>query len=543
VLNPRYLFLFLCALLVPGKVSGAESLSIGDLSGAGRVAGVEFTEAEYRQMSSRLDAHLRALTEMRKRSLANSVAPALLFDPRPAGFVLPAGPEFVWAASAIEAPKNGDDLSFYTVGQLASLLRARKVTSEELTRLSLERLKKHGPALFCVVALLEERALSAARRADEEIKAGKWRGPLHGVPYGVKDLLDVEGAASGWGVSLYSNAVAGKDSTVVRKLEEAGAVLVAKFSLGELAMGDRWSGGLTRNPWKPEKGSSGSSAGSASAVAAGLVPFAIGSETLGSIVSPSTVCGITGLRPTFGRVSRAGAMTLCYSLDKIGPLARSVEDCLVVLNAIRGTDQLDRTVVDAPLNWPREIRNLRIGFLEGDFERSYPNRMNDLTALEVLRGLGVTMKPVKLPDFPRGVLNALLNAEAAAYFDELTRSNEDDKLVQQGDGSWPNAFRAARFVTAVDYIQANRIRAELMAAMDEIFREFDVLVAPSWQGNQLLYSNMTGHPCVVVPNGQPGGDNPASICFLAGLYREGNAAALAQAYQEATGWHKLQPKF
>jgi Asp-tRNA(Asn)/Glu-tRNA(Gln) amidotransferase A subunit family amidase len=532
-------------LLLNPRICLRAEISSAELSGAARVAGLEFSEAESRQMLKRLDNHLRSLTELRQNPPANSLAPALIFDPRPFGFIMPREANSArWnPPPEIELPPERDELAFFSVGQLASLLRSGKISSEELTRFHLERLRQYAPALHCVVTLTEDRALASARRADAELRAGQWRGPLHGVPYGVKDLLDVAGTPSTWGVSLYTNQIAEADAAVVRKLDAAGAVLVAKFSLGELAMGDVWHGGLTRNPWHPGKGSSGSSAGSASAVAAGLVPFALGSETLGSIVSPSTVCGVTGLRPTFGRVSRAGAMTLCYSLDKLGPLARSAEDCALVLEVIRGPDGNDRSVIEAPFNIPNRDRfkHLRVGYLETDFARNYANKTNDQAALEVLRSLGAQLQPVSLPKHPKGAFYFLLSAEAAASFDELTRSNQDDQLVQQGDGSWPNSFRSARFISAVDYLQANRARAQLMDDMHAIFQQVDVLVAPTWNGNQLLYSNMTGHPCVVVPNGDLRATERPSICFLAGLFREEDALAAAAAFQHATPWHQQQP--
>ena len=489
--------------------------------------------------------HLGALAKLRERELPNSLMPALVFDPRPSGFVMPpAGPRSTWRPDRhLPLLKNREELAFLSLQELASLLRARQVSSEELTRLCLDRLKRYTPTLHCVVTLTEERALRAARQADQEIRQGHWRGPLHGIPYGVKDLLDVAGFPSTWGVSLFTNQMAKADATVVKKLDAAGAVLVAKFSLGELAMGDVWYGGKTRNPWRPQDGSSGSSAGSASAVAAGLVPFAIGSETLGSIVSPSTVCGVTGIRPTFGRVSRAGAMMLCFSLDKLGPLARSAEDAALVLEAMQGPDPLDRSTIEAPLSRPnkRQTRTLRVGFLESDFKKSYPNQTNDLRALDVLRSLGWTLTPVALPQHPQGVLYSLLSAEAAMSFDELTRSNQDDQLVQQAPSSWPNVFRSARLISAVDYLQGMRVRTQLMNDLHQLFGQIDVLVAPSWQGRQLLYSNMTGHPCVVVPDGDLTQENRPSLCFLSGLFREGDAIAVAAAYQSATAWHRAVP--
>lgn len=535
----------LLCLTYPNSAPAAESLTPSTLAAAGQVSGLDFTESELAMMLRGANDRLTGLKLLRERALPNSLLPALIFDPRPSGFTMPTpGPRVAWQLDRRpQLPRNREDLAFLSLLELASLLRARQLSSEDLTHFSLERLKRYGDALHCVVTLTEERALTEARQADREIRQGNWRGPLHGIPYGVKDLLDVTGVPSTWGVALYTNQVAQADAAVVKRLQAAGAVLVAKLSLGELAMGDVWFGGKTRNPWRPQDGSSGSSAGSASAVAAGLVPFAIGSETLGSIVSPATVCGISGIRPSFGRVSRAGAMMLCFSLDKLGPLARSVEDCALVLDTIQGPDEQDRSTIEAPLSLPRRSRlhNLRVGFLEADFGKSYANRTNDLRSLDALRSLGWKLIPVSLPDHPQGALHALLAAEAAMSFDELTRSNLDDQLVQQSPSSWPNIFRSARLITAVDYLQGTRVRAQLMNDFHRLFQEVDVLVAPTWQGRQLLYANMTGHPCVVVPNGDLTQANRPSLCFLSGLFREGDAIAVAAAYQAATSWHRAIP--
>ncbi|HRI15725.1 MAG TPA: amidase [Verrucomicrobiota bacterium] len=523
-----------------------DALTTNDAAAAGRVAGLEFTESECRQMLQSLNERLAALTELRARRVPDATQSALIFDPRPNGFVLPSpGGGFRWEPSTVaKRPERAEDLAFASVAELAGWLRSGQVTSLELTQLSLDRLRHYGPALRCVVGLTEERALAAARRADAELSAGRWRGPLHGIPYGAKDLLDVAGETATWGISLRTNQPAARDAAVIEKLEAAGAVLVARLSLGELAMGDTWFGGLTRNPWRPDSGSSGSSAGSAAAVAAGLVPFAIGSETLGSIVSPATVCGVTGLRPTFGRVARSGAMTLSFSLDKLGPLARSVEDCALVLEAIRGGDGRDRSVIEAPFDFPssRPVAALRVGWLKNDFEKDYPNRTNDFAALEVLRGLGITLREVSLPKYPGGPFYFLLNAEAASSFEALTRENLDDQLVQQGAGSWPNIFRSARLVSAVDYLQANRLRSQLMEDFAALFRDLDVIVAPTFSGRQLLLSNMTGYPCVVVPDQAPGSEAPASLCFLGRLFGEAEALAVAQVYQQATGWNRSRPE-
>lgn len=542
----KALYFFLCSIALVGATHAADvrNLTTNDIQAASKTLGLNFSEREQEQMLNRLEGQLENIAAQRRFPLSHALQPAFVFDPRPPGFRMPEGIEpFRWTpATGLAKPANEEDLAFATVGELAALLRARVVTSAELTKLSLARLKRYGPNLRCVATLSETRALAAAQRADEEIASGQWRGPLHGVPCGVKDLLDMAGLPSGWGVSIYTNRLATTDATVVRKLEEAGAVIVAKFSLGELAMGDVWHGGMTRNPWDLKRGSSGSSAGSSSAVAAGLVPFAIGSETLGSIVSPAMTCGITGLRPTFGRVSRAGAMTLSFTMDKIGVLARSVEDTALVLDSIRGPDATDRSVIAAPFNYPsrEKLKSLRIGFLESDFQKDYGQKTNDQAALEALRRAGFELRPVALPPISGRPFRTVIDVEAAAFFDDLTRSNDDDKLVQQGNGSWPNTFRAARFVSAVDYLQANRLRSQLMAEMDELFRNVDVLVAPSWNGNQLNFSNLTGHPSVVVPNGDAA-IGPAGFCFLAGLFREGDALAVASAFQAATDWHRRRP--
>jgi Asp-tRNA(Asn)/Glu-tRNA(Gln) amidotransferase A subunit family amidase len=516
------------------------------IGAAEKILGLEFTDKEREMMRGELSNRLGAYEAMRKESFPNELLPAIYFRPWPIGFAPEAEKRRVeWKPKkGLKRPANDEDLAFASVAELAGLLRARQITSEELTRFCLERLKKFGPRLHCVVTLTEERALEEARRADAELKAGKWRGPLQGIPYAAKDLLDTKGIVTTWGVSLNTNRVPAADATVIRKLTEAGAVLVAKTSLGELAMGDVWFGGLTRNPWDPEKGSSGSSAGSASSVAAGLVPFAIGSETMGSIVSPSTVCGVTGLRPTFGRVSRAGAMTLSWSSDKLGPLARTAEDCALVLDAMRGTDAADPTTLDAtfPFAEKRPVKKLRVGTVKRDYDRATGNQTNDLVTLEALRGLGIELKEVEWPKIPQAPLNLSMNAEWAAAFDELTRSNLDDQLVQQAPGSWPNNFRAGRFIPAVEYIQAMRLRTRLVEEMAKLFSTVDVIVAPSWRGPQMLYSNMAGYPCVVVPNGDKTGGKTASICFIAGLFKEADAVAVAEAYQGATKWHLQRPK-
>jgi Asp-tRNA(Asn)/Glu-tRNA(Gln) amidotransferase A subunit family amidase len=532
-------------LVVSFAAQAAENISTNTIAAGEKIIGLEFTHQEREMMAPDLNKFAESYSRLRKEKISNDLPPSFVFNPLPKGYkVEPDQKHAVWKPrNDLKRPERDEDLAFLSVAELAGLLRSRRVTSIELTRLSLARLKKFDPQLHCVVTLTEDRALAEAARADMELRAGKWRGPLHGIPYAAKDLLDTKDIVTTWGVSLNTNRVPNADAAVIKKLELAGAVLVAKTSLGELAMGDIWHGGLTRNPWDPEKGSSGSSAGSASAVAAGLVPFAIGTETLGSIISPSTVCGITGLRPTFGRVSRAGAMALCWSLDKIGPLARTVEDCALVLDAIRGRDDADPSTMDAsfPFTPEKPPRKLRVGIVTSDFEKAEGNQTNDVKTLDVLRGLGVKLREVEWPNIPQSALHLTLAAESAAAFDEWTRSGDDDKLVQQERGKWPNAFRASRFIPAVEYIQGMRLRTRLIEEMDKLFADLDVIVAPSWRGKQLLYSNMSGHPCVVVPNGIKKGGNPASICFLGKLFGEAAAIQLASAYQATTDFHKQRP--
>ncbi len=403
-------------------------------------------------------------------------------------------------------------------------------------------MKKYNEKLFCVVTLTEERALAEARQADAEIKAGRYKGILHGIPYGAKDLLAAKGYPTTWGSPIYKNQMIEQDAAVVRRLREAGAVLAAKLSVGEFAWGDVWFGGITRNPWNLNQGSSGFSAGSASAVAAGLLPFAIGTETLGSIVSPATVCGTTGLRPTYGRVSRDGCMALSWSMDKIGPIARTVEDCAVVFNAIYGPDGKDQHVRNFPFNYDgtQGIKGLRIGYVKADFERNYPFKQQDSLALAKMREIGMELIPMELPTLPVRELSMIISCEGGAAFDELTRTNMDDQMVRQVKNAWPNVFRAGRFIPAVEYIQANRIRTLLIEEMAKKLQNIDVYVAPSWAGSNLTLTNLTGHPSVVVPNGFRNG-TPVSITFTGKLYGEGVLLQVAKTYQDATDFRKKHP--
>ena len=549
--RPSLLLLALlpAVLLVSGcgeRIDDGHDLTPGAVRAAARVIGLELTAAEREQMLPDLVEQREMERKLRALDLANAERPAVVFDPVLPGMTVdvPDRPPRWSDPGSVRRPADPDSLAFLTVGELSRLIHTGRLTSRELTELCLARLARHDSTLHCVVQLTPAIARRQAARADSLLAAGVDLGPLHGIPYGVKDLLAVRGTRTTWGAAPYRDRTLDATATVVRRLEAAGAVLCAKLSLGALAMGDVWFGGRTRNPWRPEQGSSGSSAGPASAVAAGLLPFAVGSETWGSIVSPATRCGVTGLRPTFGRVPRTGAMALSWTMDKLGPIARCVEDAVMVLDAIRGPDGADPTVRDAPLPYTPAVdwRALRIGYLADDFAAEDSlGRTLDLAALDVLRSLGARLEPVAWPDVDPEPLSLVLTAEAAAAFSDLTLSGRDDLLTMQKRWSWPNTFRAARFIPAVAYIQANRARMRLMRGMDRLLRRVDLLVAPAWQGHNLLITNLTGHPCVVVPDGFTAPDQPHSITFVGRLFDEATIAAVARAYQEATGFHRWYP--
>jgi Asp-tRNA(Asn)/Glu-tRNA(Gln) amidotransferase A subunit family amidase len=516
---------------------------VDDIHGAENVIGLAWTAVERDSMQADLIDNLESYAELRDITIPNEIPPAIQFNPIPLGLTFETRKDGIVqvAMSKVEVPDDLEDLAFYSVRDLGQLVRSGQVTSTALTKMYIERLKKYGPILECVITLTEELALAQAKRADEEIGAGNYRGPLHGIPYGAKDLLAVRGFPTTWGAEPYRDQVIDRDATVIRRLNDAGAVLVAKLTLGALAWGDVWYGGKTRNPWDTEQGSSGSSAGSAAATAAGLVAFSIGTETWGSIVSPSTRCGATGLRPTFGRVSRAGAMALSWTMDKIGPICRSVEDCVLVFDAIIGPDGLDQSVVDLPFGYDsnKDLSTLRVGYLKTLFESDYPNRETDLRTLDTLGELGIELIPIELTDYPVEALSFILTAEAAAAFDELTRSGRDDLMVRQIRNAWPNVFRSARFIPAVEYIQANRVRYMIIQEMQNL--DVDVYVAPTFGGHNLLLTNLTGHPCVVLPNGFNENGSPVSISFIGRLYEEGTLLTVAGVYQGATDIHKRRP--
>ena len=519
------------------------------------ILGLSFTEEERTLLVENLNEKLGQYEQLREHDVPNERAPAFTFDPRRSGAEIPDSlaeeAQNDVPLPSVERPDRSEDLAFASVAELAHLLRERKVTSVTLTELALDRLRRYDDKLNAVITYTEERALEAAQEADQELDAGNWRGPLHGVPYGAKDLLAVEGYETTWGATPYQDQQIDETAAVVRKLDEAGAVLVAKLSLGALAWGDVWYDGTTKNPWNLDQGSSGSSAGPAAAVSAGCVPFSIGSETLGSIVSPSTRCGVTGHRPTFGAVPRTGAMALSWSMDKLGPIARSARDCALVYDAIRGADAGDPASVDVPFSFDPsgDPASLQVGYVKAAFEEEYDGRAADRKTLQVLRDQGIELQPVELPtDLPVGTMLNTLEVEGATAFDELTRSDGIDQLVRQGENTWPNVFRTARFVPGVEFLQMNRLRVRLMERMHAVMAALDVLVSPSFQGGTLGITNLTGHPCVCVPNafrpveeGPQERRQPGSISFIGPLYRDQGALLLAHAYQEQTDFHTRRP--
>lgn len=522
-----------------------QRISAEQLKAALAVMGLEFDEAQLKMALPSVNRALSGYEAIRKVDIPLDTEPAFAFHPGAPNRAPRKGPARFQPTTAKAKPKTGwknvEDLAFWPVSEIAPLIRAKKVSSTELTKMYLSRLKQYGDKLLCVITLTEDLALTQAAQADQDLRRGKYHGPLHGIPWGAKDLFNTKGILTTWGAEPFQNQVPDYDSTVVERLHKAGAVLVAKLSMGALAQGGLWFRGMTKTPWKITETSSGSSAGSASAAAAGLVGFAIGTETLGSIVSPSTRCGTTGLRPTYGRISRYGAMGLSWTMDKVGPICRGVEDCALVLNALYGPDGHDRTVTADPFHWePRKpLKQLRIGILAKAFEtfRDEDKTVYD-QALADLKKAGIDAKPVELNDEDGGRLRYLLSAEAAAAFDDITRDGRVATLRGQAQNDWPNSFRSSRFIPAVEYIRAQRARTLLCEKMDKFFADWDVIVAPPFP--MLTTTNLTGHPQVVMKCGFAGG-MPRSISFLSGLYDEGSALRVALAYEQVTNWHRQHP--
>lgn len=514
----------------------------GTIAEAEKIAGLEFTDVEREMMVQGLRGDLRGYEQRRGLPLPNGLGPAHVFDPRLPGMSFETEQHAMRFSDADPGPlpERDEDIAFAPVTALSHWIGTGQINSRRLTSIYLKRLREIGPKLQCTITLTSDLAMEQARRADRQMARGEYRGPLHGIPWGAKDLLDTAGIITSWGAMPYKDRVPDSDAAVVRMLEAAGAVLVAKLTLGALAMGDVWYGGRTNNPFNPDQGSSGSSAGSAAATAAGIVGFGIGTETLGSIVSPCMRCGTTGLRPTFGRVPRSGAMALCWSLDKIGPICRTVEDTMMVLDAIRGHDPGDASSVDMPCNFDAtaSIRGMRVGYSPAWFDgrRVSPD---DKRCIDLLRRLGVELVEVKLPEWPYGALRSILSVEAAAAFEELTLSGRDDLLVRQGRGAWPNSFRQAWFTPAVEVMQAERFRRLVCEMMAEQFEKVEAMISPSYAASLLLITNNTGHPSLTIRNGFSDNGSPRGITMIGRLYEEGRLCNLGMALEkELDVWHK-----
>ena len=509
---------------------------------------LDFTTAEADSMMSNLVNFRQSYAKMHQRLPKNDLAFPMAFKPAPVGFKIPMSQQKIsWQIPAnVSLPKDKNDLAFYSILQLASLIKNKKISSMELTQFFIDRLKKWGDTLESVITLTEELAMKEAKQADDELKKGIYRGPLHGIPYGLKDLFAVRQYKTTWGSTPYKDQVVDEDAFVYTQLKNAGAVLCAKLSLGALAYNNKWFGGETKNPWNLKQGSSGSSAGSAASVVAGLLPFTIGTETLGSIVSPSTRCGATGLRPTFGTVSRSGAMVLCWTLDKAGPICRSAEDDAIVYYYMKGTDGKDASAVDHAFNYNQkaDVKKMRVAFAQNYFNKLAKDAP-EWKALDEFKSMGVTPQPVTFPDstiVQFNLIGIILNAESAAAFDELTRTNRDDLIERQDKDFWPNSFRSARMIPAVEYINAIRYRSELCQQINDFMKNYDVVIVPTFAGSQLAVTNLTGHPVVCMPMGFNQRGLPLSITLIGNLYDEASILEAAKAYQDHTDHHKKHPE-
>lgn len=479
-----------------------KDITTSDIAAAEKLMGIEYTPAEREQMIGNLEGQMLSAHARRAVKLDNGTPTACKFDPRLAGFVMPHGQSMVTRSQvAPDLPASDEDIAFAPLTHLSYWIGAGHITSRRLTQIYLARIEALNPKLECYATITADFALAEADAMDALTRAGSNLGPLHGIPYGLKDLFDTKGIATGWGAEPFQHNVPDSDAAVTRKMRAAGAVLLGKTTLGALAYNDVWYGGWTRNPWNLNEGSSGSSAGSASATGAGLCGFSIGTETLGSITSPSQRCGTTGLRPTFGRVSRAGAMALCWSLDKVGPICRSVEDTALVLAALNGGDPADRGSIDAPFVFDanKGIEGMVLGYLPEAFEEGATDV--DRAALEAAKGLGIKVVEVSLADLPYGALMNIVYAEASAAFEDLTLTDADDTLTWQDEGAWPNTMRKARFLSAVDHVNLDRLRYRVMQAVGEMMGGVDALIGPFMTGPMLVASNFTGHPCLHIRAG------------------------------------------
>jgi Asp-tRNA(Asn)/Glu-tRNA(Gln) amidotransferase A subunit family amidase len=540
--------IFIIILLISSNIVFAQdSVSLSQLISAEKMFDLDFTPAKRDSILSGAADNLRLYHYLHQTSLSNDVPLPLWFDP-----VLP-GKHFnkqqlpiKWnIPDNVSLPQNKNELAFYSISQLSSLIKNKKITSVELTKFYIERLKKYSSTLHCVIELTEDIALKRAAKADADLAKGIYKSPLQGIPYGLKDLFAAKGTHTTWGTPPYKDQVINENCFVEKQLEKAGAVLIAKLSLGELAMDDIWFGGLTRNPWNINTGSGGSSAGSTAATVAGLVPFAIGTETFGSIVDPSMRCGATGLRPTYGSISRSGAMALAFSSDKIGPICRSAEDAAIVFAYIHGSDDDDRSSRNMPFNYTGKIdlNKLKVAYVKNYID-TLPENSPEKQTIETLRKAGVKITSFEFPHHLHAdaILGLIIGAESAAAFDQLTRTNKDDEMVQQNKDRWPNTFRTARFVPAVEYINACRMRYLIMQKMDSVFSQYDIVIAPPEVGEQLGATNLSGNPSITLPIGFTNDGMPVCISFIGKLFDEATLVAFAKKYQDVTKFHLQHPK-
>ena len=528
-----YLFISIVALS-SFYILEKKSVTVKNIISALKISGVVFPKKDIKTMLSYVERNLGSYEEMRSYTLENNVSPALKF------FVeSDKNNNTIYYFDPIQTalPENKEEIAFMTIGELSYLIKNKKITSVELTNIYLERIKKYDDALSAVVTLTDSLALEQAKVADKEIASGKYKGVLHGIPYGIKDLASFPGYPTTWGAQPLKNQYLNEKADVIKKLENAGAVMLGKLSSGSLARGDVWFGGKTKNPWDLSQGSSGSSAGSASAVAAGLVGFAIGTETLGSIISPSTRCGVSGLRPTFGKISTGGFMTLSWSMDKVGPIARSARDCAIILEKIKNQPNNPKM-----LPFDNMGNKFKIGYLKEMFDKDTSRFSSNNNQTISFFSKEYDLTPIFLPkEFPFKVFDVILRSEAGAFFDDFLLQGLDSNMVEQGSRSRANSLRQARLIPAVEYIQANRHREKLIKEVVSLFKEFDVILSPSFGGNQLLITNLTGHPVISIPNGFDKKGHPTSISLIGNYNSEHKILYFADIYQKETGHNKINP--
>jgi len=545
----RTLFLLSTVLFIAASCKAPRNgFTKKDVESAQKLYGLVFEKEAIDTMYNYLGRNKRGYESMRRFDTELNTFPAITFDPHPHGFVPPRGSQNRYQPNipaSYVLPETDEEIAFLGIKALAALIKSGQLSSTRLTQIYLDRIKKYDGQLLSVITVTDSMALAQARRADEEIKAGNYRGILHGIPYGVKDLMAVKGYPTTWGAAPYRDQMIDETATVVNRLEQEGAVLIAKLVSGTLARGDVWFGGKTKNPWDLSQGASGSSAGSGSATSAGLVAFSLGTETLGSITSPSSRNGVTGLRPTYGRISRYGVMSLSWSMDKVGPICRSAEDCEIVFKAIYGFDENDPTTNKIPaINELRSVDKMKIGYLKADIDRDSSDSGNNLRKqLTLLKSeLGIEPDSVGLPrDFPYGVFDIILRAEAATFFYDLIQSGKVDSLVEQHQGSRANSLRQARLIPAVEYLQANRQRRDLIEEINKLFKDYDVIIAPTSRSRQLQITNLTGHPVITVPTGFDEQGRPTSMTFIGNLYRESTILKMATTYQSLTDYDEKHP--